>query len=95
MERGRFAYVPTMTNAREYSEVYNAFGLLRSPWNTDPIPFLTRHDHIFGYPNNRKPSGCKQYRDAVLQKSWWVVSFLCYTSAARGFRGSTIVTTML
>ena len=78
MERGRFAYVPTMTNAREYSEVYNAFGLLRSPWNTDPIPFLTRHDHIFGYPNNRKPSGCKQYRDAVLKKSWWVVSFLCY-----------------
>ncbi|CAM9867117.1 unnamed protein product, partial [Ascophyllum nodosum] len=68
--RGRFAYVPTMTDAREYSELYNPYGLLRSPWNTDPNPVLTRHDYIFGYPNNRKPSGCKQYRDAVHQTSW-------------------------
>ena len=72
MERGRFAYVPAMIDAREYSVLHNAYGLLRSPWNTDPNPFLSRHDHIFGYPNNRKPSGCKQYRDAIQQKEWCV-----------------------
>lgn len=67
---GRFAFVPTMANASEYSTLTNAYGLLRSPWNTDPNPFLTRHDHVFGFVNNRKPAGCKQYRDAVRQSSW-------------------------
>eukprot|EP00904_Undaria_pinnatifida_P005044 jgi/Undpi1/166/HiC_scaffold_1.g00163.m1 len=69
-DRGRFAFVPVMANATEYSNVYNSFGLLRAPWNSDPNPFLTRHDHVFGYVNNRKPSGCKQYRDAVRKDTW-------------------------
>lgn len=69
-DRGRFAFVPTMTNAYEYSSVTNSYGLLRSPWNTDPNPFLTRHDRLFGYENNRKPAGCKQYREAVRMDTW-------------------------
>lgn len=68
--RGRFGYVPVMTNATEYSPLSNPYGLLRSPWNSDSTPFLTRHDRLFGYVNNRKPSGCKQYRDALHQRSW-------------------------
>ncbi|CAM9505077.1 unnamed protein product, partial [Laminaria digitata] len=73
-DRGRFAYVPVMANATEYSKVYNSYGLLRAPWNSDPNPFLTRHDHVFGYVNNRKPAGCKQYRDAVRKDSWMALT---------------------
>lgn len=68
--RGRFGYVPVMTNATQYSPLSNPYGLLRSPWNSDSTPFLTRHDRLFGYVNNRKPSGCKQYRDALQQRNW-------------------------
>ncbi|CAN0176128.1 unnamed protein product, partial [Hapterophycus canaliculatus] len=73
-DRGRFAYVPVMANATEYSVIHNPYGLLRSPWNTYNEPFLTRHDHLFGYTNNRKPSGCKQYRDAAMTDSWMLLT---------------------
>lgn len=69
-DKGRFAFVPAMANATEYSDLYNSYGLLRSPWNSDSTPFLTRHNMITGYVNNRKPSGCKQYKDAAIQDSW-------------------------
>ena len=69
-ERGRFAFVPAMVNATEYSEVHNAYGMLRSPWNNDPNPFLTRHDHEIGFTNNKKPSGCQDYRDSLLVDNW-------------------------
>lgn len=71
-ERGRFAFVPVMTNASEYvgGARGNSYGMLRSPWNTEPTPFATRSDRLFGYPNNRKPSGCKQYRDALHNDDW-------------------------
>ena len=68
--RGRFGYVPTMMNATEYSDVYNSYGMLRSPWNNDPTPFLTRSDHLMGYVNHRKPSGCRRYREAMMQRTW-------------------------
>lgn len=68
--RGRFGFVPVMVNATEYSVLHNSYGLLRSPWNSNRDPFMTRHDHVFGYTNNRKPSGCKQYRDAAKNKDW-------------------------
>ena len=28
--------------------VHNAYGLLRSPWNLDPSPFVTRHNATNG-----------------------------------------------
>lgn len=59
-----------MTNASEYSGITNAYGMLRSAWNSDSTPFLTRHDGLFGYPNNRKPAGCKQYRDTLDHDDW-------------------------
>lgn len=59
-----------MTNASSYSDVYNAYGLLRAPWNTDDSPFMTRHDHIFGFENNYKPSGCKDYQETVKKRNW-------------------------
>ncbi|CBJ31176.1 putative scytonemin-related tyrosinase [Ectocarpus siliculosus] len=72
--RGRFGFVPVMANATEYSTLHNPYGLLRSPWNTHPEPFLTRHDRLFGYKNNRKPSGCKQYRDAARKDTWMLLT---------------------
>ncbi len=68
--RGRFAYVPVMTNATEYSQLTNPYGLLRSPWNTDPNPFLTRSDLIMSFVNNKKPSGCRKFRDAYIATNW-------------------------
>eukprot|EP00903_Cladosiphon_okamuranus_P007186 g6978.t1 len=69
-DKGRFAYVPVMANATEYSQFYNPYGMLRSPWNTDRNPFLTRHDHLLGFVNNKKPSGCRRFRDAYIAENW-------------------------
>lgn len=46
--QGRWAYVPTMTHAWNFSDVINSYGLLRAPWNNDPTPYLTRHSEIYG-----------------------------------------------
>ncbi|CAM9196291.1 unnamed protein product [Pylaiella littoralis] len=68
--QGRFGYIPVMTNASEYSRMSNSYGMLRAPWNTDPTPFITRSEELFGYRNNRKPSGCRQYRDSYAHNDW-------------------------
>ena len=68
--RGRFAFVPVMTNATDYSNSMNAYGLLRSPWNADRNPFVTRSDLLMGFTNNKKPSGCKKFRDAFNATNW-------------------------
>ena len=39
---GRFAYTPIMREARGFSNITNPYGLLRSPWNTNPTPYLMR-----------------------------------------------------
>lgn len=49
--KGRWAYTPIMATASSYSPIYNAWGLLRSPWNEDPTPYLTRSNSIFSYLN--------------------------------------------
>ena len=35
---GRWAYLGVMKEAREFSDITNSYGLLRSPWNTNPTP---------------------------------------------------------
>ena len=71
---GRWAFVPSMTHAWDFSEVHNSYGVLRAPWNNDPTPFMTRHDHIYGYMNNMKPSGCKEYVVAMKKTTWMSMS---------------------
>ena len=44
---GRWGYTPLMTSAREYSGITNPYGLLRSPWNTNPTPYVMRYNHSF------------------------------------------------
>lgn len=70
--RGRFGYVPTMANAKEFSLLSNSYGLLRSQWNNDPTPFMTRNQMIYGFFNNLKPSGCFEYSHALKKNTWWV-----------------------
>ena len=72
--QGRFAFVPTMTDAHKFTETYNSYGLLRSPWNNDPTPFMTRSSEIYGYENNLKPSGCSEYENAMAQDNWMSLS---------------------
>ena len=62
---GRFAYVPTMTDASDFSLIVSPYGLLRSPWNSDPTPYLTRSSLIYNIENNLKPSGCAEYHHAM------------------------------
>eukprot|EP00903_Cladosiphon_okamuranus_P013777 g12823.t1 len=42
VDRGRWAYTPVMQDAWDF--VHNPYGLLRTPWNTDPTPYVTRHN---------------------------------------------------
>ncbi|CAM9975327.1 unnamed protein product [Ectocarpus fasciculatus] len=72
--RGRFGYIPNMVNATEFSSVRNSYGMLQAPWNNDPTPFLTRSDHLMGFVNHRKPSGCRRYREAIMQTSWMALT---------------------
>ncbi|CAN0120597.1 unnamed protein product [Pylaiella littoralis] len=46
MDRGRWAYLPLMKDAWDY--VHNSYGLLRTPWNTDSTPYVTRHNKTNG-----------------------------------------------
>jgi len=47
VDTGRFAYTPVMADARGFSELTNPYGLLRSPWNTNPVPYLLRNNETF------------------------------------------------
>ncbi|KAJ8605154.1 hypothetical protein CTAYLR_000502 [Chrysophaeum taylorii] len=72
--KGRWSFVRSMTQAATFSDVHNSYGVLRAPWNNDPTPFMTRHDKIYGYENNMKPSGCKEYAVAIKKTKWMSMS---------------------
>jgi len=40
-----------MKNAEEWSEIHNPYGLLRSPWNTNPVPYIMRSSKTLGVKN--------------------------------------------
>ncbi|CAN0362468.1 unnamed protein product, partial [Hapterophycus canaliculatus] len=46
VDRGRWAHIPIMEDAWEY--VHNSYGLLRTPWNVDSTPYVTRHNMTNG-----------------------------------------------
>lgn len=46
VDAGRFAFTPVM-NGRGFSDTTNPYGLLRSPWNTNPAPYLLRSNMTF------------------------------------------------
>eukprot|EP00752_Nemacystus_decipiens_P016248 g14528.t1 len=87
--RGRFGYVPAMANAREFSVLSNSYGLLRSQWNNDPTPFMTRNKMIYGFFNNLKPSGCFEYSHALMKDTWMSLSKVL-NAAAHGHIHETV-----
>lgn len=42
VDQGRWAFIPIKEDAWDY--VHNSYGLLRTPWNMDPTPYVTRHN---------------------------------------------------
>ena len=48
VSQGRFAYLSVEKTESSTTAVTNPFGLLRSPWNTNPTPFLMRHSKVLG-----------------------------------------------
>ena len=87
--KGRFGFTTAMTNASQFSQIVNSYGVLRAPWNNDPTPFMTRHDHIYGFENNLKPSGCKEYYIAMKKDTWMSMSKQL-NSAAHGHIHETV-----
>ena len=48
ISHGRWAFTHVMKDATGFSNITNPYGLLRSPWNTDPTPFVTRSRYVLG-----------------------------------------------
>ena len=48
IETGRWAFTPVMQHAHGFSNITNPYGLLRSPWNTNPVPYLMRNRNTVG-----------------------------------------------
>jgi len=46
VDKGRFAYSPVFKGTK-FSGVVNPYGLLRSPWNTNPTPYVMRYNKTF------------------------------------------------
>lgn len=66
VDKGRWAYLPVMEEAWEY--VHNAFGLLRSPWNLDSTPYVTRHNMTNGNVATSMVS-CSEYSSCFSSSS--------------------------
>lgn len=48
IDTGRWAYLEVMDHAETFSEIHNPYGLLRSPWNTNPTPYIARYRSVLG-----------------------------------------------
>ena len=45
---GRWAYTPILKDREHgFTKLTNPYGLLRSPWNTNPTPYLMRFNETF------------------------------------------------
>lgn len=67
---GRFAYVsvdPTSYNIKV--DTTNAYGLLRSPWNGNPVPFVSRANTTYGAMQSNPP-GCQWHFEQMKYTDW-------------------------
>jgi hypothetical protein len=74
VDAGRWAYTPVLAHARGWSNVTNPYGLLRSPWNTNPTPYLMRSRvtlDVLGATYSTFPN-CSAFT-TYLQSDWLVV----------------------
>ena len=68
IEFGTWAYTKIMEKAGAggWSTIHNPYGLLRSPWNTNPTPYVTRSRYVLGLKDSGYglPS-CDEFQDAM------------------------------
>ena len=65
---GRWAYTSVLSGAAaaNQSAITNPYGLLRSPWNTNHVPYIQRSRHVYGVQNGGwKLPGCDEFKSAL------------------------------
>ena len=74
VETGRWAYTRLLdaaSGARDYSSITNPYGVLRSPWNTNPHAYLTRTAAVFRYKGAGYTTfpGCAEFHECFNHRS--------------------------
>ena len=73
IKTGRWAYTATprvnADNKETNGFVRNAYGLLRSPWNTNPTPYLTRSGTVSGVQSWSELPSCAEYEECFYSES--------------------------
>ena len=64
LSSGRWNHMPVLTNAWDYSEIVSPYGYLRSPWNCNPNPFLSRSREVFGKKDVAAYPDCSEFYTA-------------------------------
>ena len=69
---GRWAYTPVLEHARGFSNITNPYGLLRSPWNTNPTPYLMRSRYTVGHLSDGYTTFpyCSCFSSFMMDSTW-------------------------
>lgn len=67
IDTGRWAFTPILKDARAFSNITNPYGLLRSPWNTNPEPYVMRSNKTLGIlaDNDDTFPTCEEFAGSV------------------------------
>ena len=72
IDEGRWAYTEVHAYPKDADAdvIRNPYGLLRSPWNTDKTPFITRYKDVLGVRGGGfSMPGCSDFK-TTYQKTW-------------------------
>ena len=61
---GRWSHMPVLTDAWGYSDIVSPYGYLRSPWNCNPNPFLSRSREVLGSRDVAQYPDCAEFYTA-------------------------------
>lgn len=72
LSQGIFAYTEVVKQSDHTTAVTNPYGLLRSPWNTNPTPYVMRHSSVLGQSGDGYTTfpTCSDFKDYI--SSDWV-----------------------
>merc|ERR1712070_496679 len=68
VSEGTFAFLPIQRMDTGTSVTTNPYGLLRSPWNTNPAPYLMRHNSVLGFLGDKDATfpRCSSFHEYLL-----------------------------
>ena len=71
VNQGVFAYTRIKSKGNGTTSITNPYGLLRSPWNTNPTPYVMRHKAVFGRSGDGYSTfpACTDFQD-YLSSEW-------------------------